>query len=123
MEDNMQEEDKITIFDVYERVSRDSLDEDSSPTRAWQKGRVQEFVLGTSSEIAADQLERNMKRFLSNLHKMIAESAQLSGEYELDTVEVSASISGKGQIGIIGSGLSLKGKGGITFTFKRRRSG
>ena len=110
-----QEEATILVFDV----------ESSSQARPGgpllRSGGVSEKVIKATA-VAVDQVEKNMARFLSGVGDIINKGAELTGEYEVETVEVNAQISADGQIGFMGSGIGMTGSAGITFVFKRKKS-
>ena len=45
-------------------------------------------------------------------------SSNLSGNYKVDTVEISAKITAEGQIGLMGTHVGMSGETGIKFVFK-----
>ena len=64
-----QKHEKIIIFDVAARASSESSNEDAIVKRGWVKDKIKELVVAKPSEIAADELDWNMKQFLNNIHK------------------------------------------------------
>ncbi|MFC1981255.1 hypothetical protein ACFLVN_03345 [Chloroflexota bacterium] len=86
-----------------------------------RSGRIGEKVIKATA-VAVDQVEKNMTRFLSGVGDIINRGAEVTGEYEVETVEVNAQISADGQIGFMGSGIGMTGSAGITFVFKRKKS-
>ena len=105
----------ILIFDVEPGAQV----EPSRPLFRSDRGIREKVIKATS--VAVDQVEENMKQFLSGICDIVSRGADVVGEYEVDTVEVNAQISADGQIGFMGSRIGMTGSAGITFVFKRKK--
>ena len=110
-----QEEATILIFDI------ESDSQTGTSDTLLRSGRVSKKLIKATA-VAVDQVEKNMTRFLSGIGDIINKGSEVTGEYEVDTVEVNAQISADGQIGFMGSGIGMTGSAGITFVFKRKKS-
>ena len=108
-----EEKPTIRVFDV------ESVSQGRPSGPLLRSGRVGEKVMKATA-VAVDQVEKNMAQFLSGIGDVISRGAEITGEYEVDTVEVNAQISADGQIGFMGSGIGVTGSAGITFVFKRQ---
>jgi len=109
-------ENTIIVFDVEPEWQ---IGPGGRPLKA--RGIGEKVVKATS--VAIEEVQKNMTRFLSGIRDTLDKGAAIKGEYEVDTVEINAQISAEGQIGFMGSNVGMMGSAGITFVFKRRRSG
>jgi hypothetical protein len=116
-ERNMPEQERATIL-VFDLESGSRSGQSGPLLRS---GGIGEKII-KATEVAVDQVEENMARFLSGVGGIIDRGARLTGEYEVETVEVNAQISADGQIGFMGSGIGMTGSAGIKFVFKRKKA-
>ena len=108
------EDAKLIVFDVE---SGWEIGPGGRPLRA--RGIGEKVV--KASSVAVDEVQKNMTKFLSGIRDTLAKGAAITGEYEVDTVEINAQISAEGQIGFMGSNVGMMGSAGIKFIFKRHR--
>ena len=103
-------EDKITVI-TYELV-----EEKPAVTRRFVSGAIKHF-----SEVQIENLRANLDSFLKSLDKLISDTRESIGDFEISELEVFAEVDAEGKIGLFGSGLQVGGKGGLLIRLKRRK--
>ncbi len=107
--------DKLVIFDLSQAIPQEQRSHGFRDRGGGLKERVSH-----AHEVAVDELANNMTHFLSGIERTLSQGAAVTGEFQVDTVEVNAQISASGKVGLMGTGIGLEGQAGITFVFKRR---
>lgn len=73
--------------------------------------------------VSAHDFADQVSGFIENMKAVLDRLPRFVGEFEIDQIAISAEISAKGKVALLGSGGELGGKGGLTFTFRKTRSG
>jgi hypothetical protein len=104
----------VPIFDVVQ-VGEAS----GAPERPFQPRGERELSVRVVEQ-GIEVLEQSMGTFLDAVNAMIAHSPEVTGGFEMDTVEVHAVIGGNGKIGFAGIGLQLQGSSSLKIVLRRR---
>lgn len=75
---------------------------------------------GTIKPIEVEALAKNINQFVNRIGKILQETPDQIGKFQLSEFTVNTEISGKGALVILGTGVEVTGKGGLTFKFTRK---
>ncbi len=103
--------DTIVIFD--QATPEASI---GRPTQA----RGTESRLVRAVELSSNTLETALTGFIEALSGMLDNVQSKSGDYAVDTVEVSAQVGADGRVGIMGIGASAQATSSLKIIFKRK---
>ncbi|MEL7377439.1 MAG: hypothetical protein AAFN65_10800 [Bacteroidota bacterium] len=73
----------------------------------------------TITELKVQELSGNLKTFLSNLDKVMAQMNTKVGGFEVDEMEIYVEISAEGKISLLGTGVQSSAMGGVKLILRR----
>jgi hypothetical protein len=106
---------------IIDRVDEMTVPADGRPIHPRDLRKMRETVMH-ATEHAVEEMRENMTRFIHGVQQMLADGAAISGEFQIEEVEVSALVTGEGKIGFAGTGMNLQGETGLKIIFKRKRT-
>lgn len=72
------------------------------------------------ASIKIEALAENVREFLEKIEKIMAETPDEMGKFQLTEFTVSAEISATGSLSVLGTGVETTGSGGLEFKFERK---